>query len=87
LTRGSWATAMFLYQDLDRASGEWGGPKVAIVRFKKSGGVYRRQSSFNISSEKQARQIVDVIQRWYAEPLPDGGDAPDEAAVVPDDKA
>ena len=92
LTRGSWATVMFFYQDLDRASGEWGGPKVAIVRFKKSGGVYRRQSSFNISSEKQARQIIDVIQRWYAEPRP-GGEAGDgegggdgEARTVTDDE-
>jgi len=58
---------MFLYQELDRKTESWGPPKVSIVRFKKSGGVYRKQSSFNISSEKQARQIVDVIEKWYAE--------------------
>jgi hypothetical protein len=43
------------------------------VRFKKSGGVYRKQSSFNISSEKQARQIVGVIEKWYAEVGPTEG--------------
>jgi hypothetical protein len=68
LTKGAWATVMFLYEELDRQSETWGAPKVSIVRFKKSGGVYRKQSSFNISSEKQARQIVEVIEKWYGKP-------------------
>jgi hypothetical protein len=67
LTRGSWATVMFLYEELDRKTETWGDPKVAIVRFKKTGGQYRKQSSFNISSRKQAQQIMEVMQRWYAE--------------------
>jgi hypothetical protein len=76
LTKGAWATVMFLYQELDRQSDAWGEAKVSIVRFKKSGGNYRKQSSFNISSEKQARQIMDVIERWYkdapkADPKPE----------------
>src|ERR1700759_5697250 len=75
LTKGAWATVMFLYQELDRKTEQWGPPKVSIVRFKKSGGVYRKQSSFNISSEKQARQIVDVIEKWYAEVGPQTGGA------------
>jgi len=76
LTKGAWATVMFLYQELDRKTEAWGPPKVSIVRFKKSGGVYRKQSSFNISSEKQARQIVEVIEKWYAEVGPQTGAAP-----------
>jgi hypothetical protein len=75
LTKGAWATVMFLYQELDRKTESWGPPKVSIVRFKKSGGVYRKQSSFNISSEKQARQIVEVIEKWYAEVGPQPGAA------------
>lgn len=75
LTKGAWATVMFLYQELDRKTEQWGPPKVSIVRFKKSGGVYRKQSSFNISSEKQARQIVEVIEKWYAEVGPQAGAA------------
>ena len=75
LTKGAWATVMFLYQELDRKTEAWGPPKVSIVRFKKSGGVYRKQSSFNISSEKQARQIVEVIEKWYAEVGPQAGAA------------
>jgi hypothetical protein len=81
LTKGAWATVMFLYQELDRKTEAWGPPKVSIVRFKKSGGVYRKQSSFNISSEKQARQIVEVIEKWYAEigPTEKGGAAAGDA--------
>jgi hypothetical protein len=66
LTKGSWATVMFLYQELDKATGKFRAPKIAIVRFKKFRGSYRKQSSFNVSSEKQARQITDVFQQWYA---------------------
>ena len=65
LTKGSWATLMFLYQELDKASGTFRAPKIAIVRFKKFKGAYRKQSSFNVSSEKQARQITEVFEKWY----------------------
>jgi len=88
LTKGSWATVMFLYQELDRNSNKFRAPKIAIVRFKKFRGVYRKQSSFNVSSEKQARQITSVFERWYArmasdeeaetteQPSPAGDDEP-----------
>jgi hypothetical protein len=65
LTKGSWATVMFLYQELDKASGTFRAPKIAIVRFKKWKGSYRKQSSFNVSSEKQARQITEIFEKWY----------------------
>jgi hypothetical protein len=66
LTKGSWATVMFLFQELDRAKNKFRPPKMAIVRFKKAKGSYRKQSSFNISNEKQARQITEVFEGWYA---------------------
>jgi len=62
LSKGSWATVMFLFQELDRAKGKFRPPKMAIVRFKKAKGSYRKQSSFNISNEKQARQITEVFE-------------------------
>jgi hypothetical protein len=65
LTKGSWATVMFLFQELDRTKGAFRAPKMAIVRFKKAKGSYRKQSSFNISNEKQARQITEVFEGWY----------------------
>lgn len=97
LSKGAWATVMFLYQDLDRKTGMYREPKVSIVRFKKSNGVYRKQSGFNISSEKQARQIIETIEGWYAEPPPPPSPAepakgpaadaaPAEAASAPDEE-
>ncbi len=65
LSKGSWATVMFLYQELDKKTETWRAPKVSIVRYKKWNGQYRKQSGFNISSEKQARQIVEAIEKWY----------------------
>jgi len=87
LTKGSWATLMFLYQELDKASGNFRAPKIAIVRFKKFKGAYRKQSSFNVSSEKQARQITEVFEQWYPKMAaatapggePSNDDAPDSA--------
>jgi hypothetical protein len=66
LTKGAWSTVMFLYQELDKTSGTFRAPKIAIVRFKKFKGSYRKQSSFNVSNEKQARQITGVFEGWYA---------------------
>ena len=65
LTKGTWATLMFLFQELDKQKNIFRAPKMAIVRFKKFRGAYRKQSSFNVSSEKQARQITEVFERWY----------------------
>ncbi|MFQ5508637.1 MAG: hypothetical protein ACE5FN_04775 [Leptospirillia bacterium] len=65
LTKGAWSTVMYLYQDMDKKTGEYGEPKVTIRRYKKSGGVYRPQSKFNISGEKQAKQIAETLMTWY----------------------
>jgi len=82
LTKGSWATLMFLYQELDRTSGKFRAPKIAIVRFKKFKGAYRKQSSFNVSSEKQARQITSVFEGWYAKmATSEEAEAPEEEAA------
>lgn len=80
LTKGSWATVMFLYQELDKASGKFRAPKIAIVRFKKARGAYRKQSSFNVSSEKQARQITAVFEQWYPKMAAAAAGATDDAA-------
>ncbi len=75
LSKGAWSTIMFKFKELDRKTDEWRAAKIAIVRYKKSGGVYRKQSSFNISSEKQARAIVATIDKWFPE---GGGEAGEE---------
>lgn len=65
LTKGSWQTILFLYQEKDAKTGDFGEPKVGIRRFQKSGGVLKLRSKFNISSKAQAKQIVDLLNRWF----------------------
>lgn len=67
LTKGTWATLLFLFQDMDRKTGEWGPPKMTIRRYQKSGGKYMQRSKFNISSVKQARQMCEIINQWISE--------------------
>ncbi len=64
LSRGAWATVMFLYQDLNRQSGEFGPAKVTIRRFQKRDGTYIPRSKFNISSLDQGRKIAAALQAW-----------------------
>jgi hypothetical protein len=66
LTRGSWTTIMFMYQDLDRKTNKFSESKVTIRRYKKSGNQFRQQSKFNITGKKQALQIVDILNRWFS---------------------
>ena len=66
LTKGSWATVMFLFQELDRAKGKFRRARRWRSSASRSAkGSYRKQSSFNISNEKQARQITEVLEGWY----------------------
>ena len=64
LSRGAWATVMFLYQDLNRQSGEYGPEKVTIRRFQKRDGTYLPRSKFNLSSLDQGRKIVAALRDW-----------------------
>lgn len=77
LSRGSWTTIMFLYQDLDNKTDKFGPPKIRIQRYQKRSGEFRAQSKFNISNAKQAYQIVDVIKKWFPEQPADSSTAED----------
>ena len=67
LSKGAWTTIMFLYQDLDRKSGEYGPQKESIRRYQKREGSYIPRSKFEISSPKQALAIRDKIEVWFPE--------------------
>jgi hypothetical protein len=67
LTSGAWSTIMFMYQDLDKKTGEFGPKKIRVARYQKRGGKFILQSKFNISSAKQARRITEIIQNWLPE--------------------
>ncbi len=64
LTKGAWSTIMFRYQDWDRKKEEYGPEKYTIRRYQKRDGSYNAKSKFNISSEKQARKIIEALQSW-----------------------
>jgi len=58
---------MFMYQDFDKKSGDFGPKKIRVARYQKRGGKFIPQSKFNISSARQAKQIVGIIQAWLTE--------------------
>jgi hypothetical protein len=64
LSKGSWATVIFRYQQWDKRKNEYGSDSYSIRRYQKVGGEYMPKSKFNISSNKQAEKIVEVLQRW-----------------------
>ena len=67
LSKGSWATVLYRYQDWDRAKEVYGPERYTIRRYQKRGGEYRQQSKFNISSRAQAQALVDALQRWLTD--------------------
>ena len=67
LSRGAWTTIIFLYQELDRKTGDFGPPKASIRRYRKMKGFFRQQSKFNISSPKQGLAIAGILEKWFSE--------------------
>ncbi|MES2504536.1 MAG: hypothetical protein V4534_06625 [Myxococcota bacterium] len=65
LSKGAWATLMFLYQEMDPKTKEYKEPKISIRRYKKRAEQYIPQSKFNISSEAQGKEIARIIHEWY----------------------
>lgn len=65
LTRGSWTTIMFLFQELIKDSEDYGPLKVSIRRYQKRNGVFRQQSKFNISNAKQGRAVAAALYQWF----------------------
>ena len=64
LSKGAWTTILFRYRDYNRAKGEYGPDKYTIRRYQKRNGQYLPKSKFNISSTKQARKIIDTLEKW-----------------------
>lgn len=67
LTRGSWTTIVFMYQERNRQTDEFGPPKIRVGRYQKRSGKFMPQSKFNISSVKQAKQIQEILGDWMGE--------------------
>jgi len=64
LTKGAWSTIIYRYQDWDRKKEEYGKDKYTIRRYQKRNGQYMQKSKFNISSQDQARSVIDALEGW-----------------------
>lgn len=68
LSRGAWTTILFRYQEWDRTKQAWGADKYSIRRYQKRNNQYWMKSKFNISSEDQAKKIIEILSGWLNEP-------------------
>lgn len=64
LTKGAWSTLMFRYQEWENAKNDFGAVKYSIRRYQKRNNQYWLKSKFNISSEEQAKKIIEVLTGW-----------------------
>jgi len=67
LSKGAWSTVMFRYQEWNRAKEAYGQEKYSIRRYQKRNGEYLPKSKFNISSQAQARAIIEALEKWIEE--------------------
>jgi hypothetical protein len=71
LTKGAWSTIMFKFQSWDERKQEYSPIKYTIRRYQKRDGEYKQKSKFNISSNDQAKKIIEVLNNWIQEPTDD----------------
>lgn len=64
LSKGAWTTILFRYQDWDSTKQAFGAVKYSIRRYQKRNDQYWQKSKFNISSDDQARKIVETLSKW-----------------------
>jgi hypothetical protein len=86
--RGSWLTALYLYQDFKRATGLYDPPKVAFVRYRRYKDSYKRMSHFNFSLGQMA-DGMPVLAHWakFGKLIADEKDVPILPSFVPEDDA
>lgn len=64
LSKGAWATVIYRYKDWEPAKEAYSENRFTIRRYQKRNGEYQQKSKFNISSEKQAQEIIEALQEW-----------------------
>jgi hypothetical protein len=67
LSKGAWTTILYRYNNLNKSTGEYGKDMFTIRRYQKRQGEYIPKSKFNISSVKQAKQIIAALEGWINE--------------------
>lgn len=69
LSKGAWTTIVFRYQEWNANKQAYGEAKYSIRRYQKRNDQYWMKSKFNISSDEQAKKIIEVLSAWLDEPL------------------
>ena len=67
LSKGAWTTILYRYQEWDNAKQQFGAVKYSIRRYQKRNNQYWMKSKFNISSDDQAKKIIDMLSGWLNE--------------------
>ena len=67
LSKGAWTTILYRYQEWNEAQQAFGPTKYSIRRYQKRNQQYWQKSKFNISSDEQARKIIQVLSDWLME--------------------
>ncbi len=67
LSKGAWATVIYRYKDWEPAKEAYSENRFTIRRYQKRNGEYQQKSKFNISSEKQAQEIIEALQGWIGQ--------------------
>lgn len=61
LSDGAWATVVFKFRELDPRTDRYRPSKFSMRRYRRVNGAYRYTSGFNLTSERQMRDTVDVL--------------------------
>ena len=67
LTKGAWSTIIFKFQQWEKGKEKYSDDKYTIRRYRKMKGAYSQQSKFNISGQKQAAQLAEILKKWSEE--------------------
>ena len=67
LSKGAWTTILFRYQDWDKTKQIYSPVKYSIRRYQKRNNQYWQKSKFNISSDDQARKIIEALTTWMSQ--------------------
>lgn len=68
LSKGAWTTILYRYQEWNKSKQEYGAVKYSIRRYQKRNNQYWMKSKFNISSDDQAKKIIEILSAWLVEP-------------------
>lgn len=59
--RGSWATVVYLFTQMNKKTGEYCPPRVSLIKYQRVEGIWKRKLYFNINTTKSAEKIIGAL--------------------------